>query len=110
MLRKVHQKLGEPVQVYVERFIALAEDVFDNQQGQPVQIQLTDTFIDGLAEDQLKLKVLRENPATIEAVVTAATKKRNRCRRFNLRTRPQYIPDDGRMEVDHFCTPQRFSN
>ena len=40
------------------------------QQGAPIQRQLIDSFIDGLAEDQLKLKVLWENPATLEAAVT----------------------------------------
>ena len=73
LLRKVHQKSGETVQVYAERLLALSEDAFDNQQGPAVQRQLIDIFVDGLLEDQLKLKVFRENPNTLEAAVTAAT-------------------------------------
>lgn len=110
LLRKVHQKAGETVQVYAERLMALAEDAFDNQAGQPVQRQLIDTFVDGLAEDQLKLKVLRDNPANLEAAVTVATNEQNLRRRFNLRTRHQYVPDDDRMEVDHYRPVSRCYN
>lgn len=102
LLRKVRQKLGETVQVYAERLLTLAEDAFDHQQGPPVQRQLIDIFVDGLAADQLKLKVLRENPNTLEAAVTAATNEQNLRRRFNLRTHHQHVPDDEQMEVDHY--------
>ena len=77
LLRKVHQKPGETVQVYAERLLALAADAFDNQQGQPVQRQLVDIFVDGLKEDQLKLKVFRENPNTLDAAITTATNEQN---------------------------------
>ena len=109
LLRKVRQKFGETVQVYAERLLALAEDAFDDghQQGQPVQRQLIDTFVDGLAEDSLKLKVLRENPNTLEAAVTAATNEQNLRKRFNLRTRSQHVLNDNSMEVDHYRPAQR---
>ena len=107
LMRKVHQKHDETVQVYAERLLALAEDAFDNQQGQPVQRQLIDTFVDGLAEDSLKLKVLRGNPNTLDAAITLATNEQNLCRRFNLRTRSQYVPDDDKMVVDHYRPAQR---
>ena len=69
LLRKVHQKPGETVQVYAERLLALAADAFDNQQGQPVQRQLVDIFVDG--------KVFRENPNTLDAAITTATNEQN---------------------------------
>ena len=86
LLTKVHQKSGETVQVYDERLFALSEDAFDNHQGPAVQRQLIDIFVDGLLEEQLKLKVLRENPNTLEAAITAATNEQNLRKRFNLRT------------------------
>lgn len=52
LLRKVHQKSGETVQVYAELMMVLAEDSFDDKQGQAVQRQPIDTFVDGLAEDK----------------------------------------------------------
>ena len=102
LLRKIHQKPGETVQVYAERLITLAEDAFGNQQGPATQRQLIDIFVDGLSEDSLKLKILRENPATLEAAITTATNEQNLRRRFNLRTRHREVPDEERMEVDHY--------
>ena len=84
LLRKVHKKQGETVQVYAERLITLAEDAFGNQQGPATQRQLIDIFVDGLSEDSLKLKILREYPATLEAAITTATNEENLRRRFNL--------------------------
>lgn len=109
LLRKVRQKPGETVQVYAERLLTLAEDAFQGQQGAAVQRQQIDIFVDGLLEDQLKLKVLRDNPQTLEAAVTTATNEQNLRKRFNLRTRHQYVPsdDDNRMEVDHYRPARR---
>ena len=58
LLRKVQQKLGETVQVYAERLFTLAEDAYPAQQGVAVQRLQIYIFVDGLQEDQLKLKVL----------------------------------------------------
>ncbi|MCG7883674.1 MAG: zinc finger domain-containing protein, partial [Candidatus Thiodiazotropha endolucinida] len=98
---------GETVQVYAERLITLAGDAFGNQQGPATQRQLIDIFVDGLLEDSLKLKVLRGNPADLEAAITTATDEQNLRRRFNLRTRHHEIPDEERMEVDHYRPVQR---
>ena len=58
LLRKVQQKPGETVQVYAERLFTLAEDAYPAQQGVAVQRLQIYIFVDGLQEDQLKLKVL----------------------------------------------------
>lgn len=102
LLRKVHQKPGETVQVYAERLITLSEEAFPGQQGPAIQRQLVDIFVDGLLEDQLKMKILRENPATLDAAITTATNEQNLRKRFSLRTRQHQVPEDERMEVDHF--------
>ena len=56
LLRKVHQKHIETVQVYAERLITLA-DAFPNTQGPAIQRQFIDIFLDGLSEDYLKMKI-----------------------------------------------------
>ena len=101
LLRKVHQKPGETVQVYAERLITLSEEAFPGQAGPAIQRQLIDIFIDGLLEDQLKMKILRDNPNTLDIAVTTATNEQNFKTRFNLRTRHR-APDEERMEVDHY--------
>ena len=102
LLRKVHQKPGETVQVYAERLITLSEEAFPGQQGAAIQRQQIDIFVDGLSEDQLRMKILRENPATLDAAITLATNEQNLRKRFSLRTRQHYTPDYERMEVDHY--------
>ena len=41
-------------------------------------------FVDGLAHDYLKMKVMRENPATLQAGVASAMNEQNLRNRFNL--------------------------
>ena len=70
LLREVQQKPGETAQVYAKRLLTLAKDAYPAQQGAAVQRQQIDIFVDGLQEDQLKLKVLRANPQTLDAAIT----------------------------------------
>ncbi|MCG8049022.1 MAG: hypothetical protein JAY66_25635 [Candidatus Thiodiazotropha taylori] len=110
LLRKVKQKPGENIQVYAERLMALSEDAFFGQLGDAVQTQLVGFFIDGLAFDYMKMKVMRENPATLQAAITVATAEHNLRKRFDLRTSSHsgqkqnaYTGEYGTepMEVDH---------
>ena len=67
LLRKVRQRADENVQVYAERLLTLAEEAFVGQNGgvAAIEQQLVGFFTDGLAQDYLKMKVKRENPATL---------------------------------------------
>ena len=86
LLRKVRQKPNENIQVYAERMLALAEDAFIGQMGDSVQTQLVGFFIDRLAHDYMKMNVMRENPADLQAAITVATAEHNLRKRFDLRT------------------------
>ena len=61
--------------------------LFPEGQGGPVQRQLVGLFIDGLAHDYLKMKVMRENPMESERAVGIATEDQNVRQKFALRTR-----------------------
>ena len=61
-------------------------------------------FADGLAHDYLKMKVMRENPATLKATVASAKKEQNLRNRFNLRigrVTDSNVPSIEPMEIDH---------
>ena len=46
---------------------------------------LTDKFVDGLVNnDQLKMKILRDNPDTLQGAISIATKEQNLRARVNL--------------------------
>lgn len=108
LLRKVKQGQSEPVQVYAERLLALAEDAFEGQPQDAAQRQLVGYFIDGLCSDNLKLKVMRANSDTFADAVTVATREQNLQKRFVLRTGHSIKQTSGMsnsghepMDIDH---------
>lgn len=86
LLRRVRQKPFETVQVYAERMLNLGEDAFEGLDQRAVQAELIGYFVDGLRENPLKLKIMRENPADFQAAVAVATREQNLYKRFQLRT------------------------
>lgn len=108
LLRSVRQKQGENIQVYAERILSLAEAAYDNQGGNAVERQLIDIFVDGMTNDQLKMKLLRDQPDTLQGAIGIATNEQN------LRARVQMSHTSNRdthtpMEVDH-SRGQHFRN
>ena len=87
LLRKIKQKPEENVQLHAERLLSLAEEAFTGQNGgmAAIEMQLVWFFIDGLAHNNLKMKVMRENPATLQAAVASAMTEQNLRKRFNIR-------------------------
>ena len=80
LLRQVRQKAGENIQNYAERILSLAEEAYDNQGGDAHERQLTDIFADGLLNDRLKLKILRDQPDTLQGAVAICTTKEQECK------------------------------
>ena len=96
LLRNCKQKLGENIHVYAERLLSLAEEAYNNQGGDAIEHQLIDIFVDGLTNDQLKLKILRDHPDTLQAAIGAAIIEQNLRARVNMSQRSS----EPRM-VDH---------
>ena len=76
LLRKLKQKQGENIQVFAERILSLAE-AFLGQAGDMVEQQLIETFVDGISNDQLKLKILRDRPNTLQGAISIVTNEQN---------------------------------
>ena len=89
LLQKLKQNPGESVQIFAERLLNLAEDAYVglgvNRNFPAVERQLVGFFIDGLAYDYLKKRIMRENPQTLANAVTSATNEQNLRARFDLR-------------------------
>ncbi|CAC5415432.1 unnamed protein product [Mytilus coruscus] len=79
ILNKLKQKPTENVQVFAERLLTLAEEAFRGQDGTQaiIQSQLINFFINGLSQDTLKMKIMRENPDTLQRAVTIAMTEQN---------------------------------
>lgn len=116
LLRNIKQKQGENVHLYLERLLELAEDAYDGQNYNDLAIvekQLIGIFTDGLAEDYLKIKVMRDNPQTLQAALISATGEQNLRVRFQLRNRfsdtsqnSSTFNEHEPMEIDHI-RPQK---
>ena len=106
LLRQIKQRPDESVQMFAERMLTLADQAFREQQGglPAVQRQLIDFFIDGLAHDYLRIKIMRENPATLAEATESARAEQNVRARIALRQPFRFNPKPRReepMDIDH---------
>lgn len=110
VLKSVRQKANESVQMYSEKLIGLAEEAFVGQDmsSDCIDKLLIGFFVDGLQQNSLKYKLLRENPATLGAAIETALKEENLMRRYQLRMgretdhRLPTFDEEEPMEVDQF--------
>ena len=101
LLRQTRQKAGESVHVYAEKNLSLA-DAYDNQEGAAVENQLIDIFVDGLVNDQLKMKILRDQTDTLQGAVGVAVNEQNLRKRVEMpHGSHQSTSSHTPMEVDH---------
>ncbi len=113
-LRKVKQK-DESVQVYAERLLALATEAWPEANMADVHIegQMIELFVNGLRDDTIARKVIREDPKKYTEAVKCAITEQNLCKRYELRNRgyhpPQVTPmrgtgarDEEPMEIQRF--------
>ena len=93
--------------------IDLAEQAstgLDNAAQQAMATQLVGNFINGLVSDQIKMKLLRVNPPTLDEAVNSAIYEVNLRKRFNLRTtgREHFEQSDHEpMDIGHI-RPRRW--
>ena len=87
LLRKLKQAREESVQMFAERMLTLAEEAYRDQPGgvEANERQLVVFFIDGLLHDYLKMKVMRDNPVSLQEAVNSAMAEQNLRKRFDLR-------------------------
>ena len=88
LLSRVRQGRGEAVPIYAERVHALVDEAFPGplQQDAIIGRQIVGYFVDGLAKDRLKMKILREDPVDLEVAVMLATREDNLEEKLSLRT------------------------
>ena len=73
LLRNVKQKASENVTVFEEHILSLGPNSFPvGRKSQRLGHQLMGFFIDRLAKDSLKMKLLRDNPTTFQTAVNTA--------------------------------------
>ena len=95
-LMRLSQHKGETIQSFCERILALAEDAYPAQNfGHPlVQAALSDTLTDGVIDDSMARKLIRNRPPTFAMAQAIANEEQQANRAFSIRRR------DEPMEVD----------
>ena len=88
LLKTTKQRTDENVQIYAERLLSLATDAYENINGNLdyIEKQLVEIFIDGLSHDYLRLKLMRENHATLSNALKSAIHEQSVRARFELRS------------------------
>ena len=101
LLRNVKQKQGENIQLFAERILSLAKEAYQNQGGDAIERQLIEIFVDGLIQDHLKLKILRDQPDTLQGAIALATNEQNLRARVQMSHGFSTPRKETPMEVDH---------
>ena len=115
VLRNIRQKPDENVQLYAERVLALVPDAYGDHNNSNtrdlVESQLTNFFIDGLRNDQLRVKLMRDNPKSLADAVNTALAEQNLRKRVDLRakaySRPLSNPNHEPMDISMVRPPKR---
>ena len=104
-LRTLHQNKEESVQTFAERVEDVASDAYPTAvtTDKFFQQTLVQIFKDGLREDGIVRKLIKERPETLEKAVSSATVAQQNTRAFALRRGRQ----EEDMEVDMISEDQR---
>ena len=86
-LRRMVQTRGESVQNYYERIMTVAASAFGlaERKDRHVQQQLIEYFVDGLRDDNMVRKLIRQKPETLERALEMATNEQQTNKSFDLR-------------------------
>lgn len=100
LLAKLKQHRGEDVKNFEERILSMAEEAFpgENLATPLVQSRLLDVFVDGLRDESVMRKIIRERPKTLDQAVKTAKFEQQANRSFELRKRSNRNEEP--MEVD----------
>lgn len=101
MLYQIKQNPGENVQSYAERILSLAEIGFAGENNATVRGQLIDIFVNGLANEQLKLTILRKEPVTLNDAVAIATNENIIQQRVQISRHDESKPKFKPYDVSH---------
>lgn len=106
-LRQIKQKRGESIQSFAERIRTLGQEAYPNQQGNNplVQDSLIEALIDGVVDDHIARKLIRERPDDFEDAVVRAIREQQASKHFSMR-RNVYARNEEPMDVNSVVQPR----
>ena len=103
-LRRIRQKRGETIQSFVERIRSLGQEAYPNQNHNNPLIQdsLIGALIDGVCDDHIARKLIRERPDDFEDAVTISIREQQAAKHFSMRRQTDEEP----MNVSQVSRPK----
>lgn len=88
LLSKCRQAPDQSIQMYSEEILTLANEAYETTRGNEAVLeqQLVEFFINGLYNDHIRMRIMRERPRTFERAVRSALEEQNLRKRFDLRS------------------------
>ena len=112
LLRQVKQGKNEPLALYVNKIHAYSRDAYDGMDTDVreakavIDRQLVNYFVNGLASNSIRMRVMRESPTSLKKAMEIALREQNLQRRFQLNLTSQQVgevpenPDHEPMQID----------
>lgn len=102
-LNRLKQRKGESTLVYVERIRALAEEAYHGQDmaQNHIQTSMTGALINGIMDDGVARRLIRDRPANFEAAATVAMREQQAAKQFAIRRREDPEPMDVSQVMAH---------
>ena len=114
LLRTLKQKKGEIPRLFAQRLLTVAEDAYGRADRQPngellpgIEKQVVDFFIDGVFGEDLRRKLMKEDPKTIQEAVEVAGKEQQFRKRYEMRSGHGYRSDRHYSDSGHRARPER---
>ena len=106
-LRRIAQRKDEGVQNYFERLLAAAKNAYsgENIKDRFIQTTITETFVNGLQDDDVAKRLIRYQPKDMETALKYAVGEQQAKRAYNLR-RGNVREGPEPMEVDQLMIGQ----
>ena len=88
-LRNLKQRKGESIQNFVERIFSLGDEAFagEDLNNPLIQSTLIDTLVEGVINDSVSRKIIREKPETLDRALSLALREQQDSKAFELRRR-----------------------
>lgn len=102
-LNRLRQRKGESTMVFIERVRALAEEAYHGQdlaQGH-IQTSMTGALINGILDDGVARRLIRDRPANFEAAATVAMREQQTAKQFAIRRGEDPEPMDVSQVMAH---------
>ena len=106
-LRRIHQLKGEGIQAFGERIQSQGEAAYpnENKDNPIIQMTLVEALVDGVSDNEVAKKLIRERPTTLKRALLLAVSEQRNARAFEAR-RGGHEP----MEVDVTHSPDNSSH